>query len=257
MSLEVTRCLLLRSPTWEAHMNSLSPWAFAILARTYSEKDLAQMPDIELIKLWGDLWNDYSKRLLLLVYSRYGKIQTYLGRSLEGLVQETITDVFSGNRRYPPIDNDGNERDVLLFPFLWQCIKGKISHLQNKRMKGVYINDVAEGGRAESFESQHIKASLYYPDFIRRDAPTDEQALLNALLKLVCKIAQEDQVLIDMTELLIEFGPELKPRQIAGMLEIPVSEVQNAKKRLKSKRKEFMKLWNAGDTRVSKKGFVN
>ena len=166
-------------------------------------------------------WQRLRKRLLYFGYRNYADSDRKLGYHLDDAVQDAIVDVVTGIRRWPPVDQHGQEKDVSLFVFLCQVVRSKISHVLTKKSREIQLVDVE--GLDFSFDELNIPAAqendleskLAYAEFSTR------------LLELV----SDDDTLTKLVQLLIK-APDLRPQEIAPMLGISIQEIRNAQKRL-------------------------
>src|SRR4051812_6542652 len=82
------------------------------------------------------------KRLRLFTYKNYGwLLKRIRALDLEEVIFEAIEDTFLGNRRWPPRDANGKEKDVAFLYFLCQTIRSKISNLMKQSQRHVSIQD--------------------------------------------------------------------------------------------------------------------
>jgi RNA polymerase sigma factor (sigma-70 family) len=158
-------------------------------------------------------WNALYKRLMYFAYRRYGWVPyvTMDSVSVEDLIHEAIISVIEGKRVWP--------KDVELFKFLCEVIRSKASHILERKGRIVTI----EG---EELWSDTVASSVTRQEEAPREA--EYQQFCNKIRELVC----DDEVLTRIMEALF-VEPDMKPRDIAEWLGLPIEEVRNAQKRLK------------------------
>jgi DNA-directed RNA polymerase specialized sigma24 family protein len=172
-------------------------------------------------------WQDLRNRLLYFAYRNYAGSHRKLGYHLDELVQDAIVDVITGVRRWPPVDEYGNEKQIDLFVFLCQTVRSKVSHVAKKKAREVQLEN---SGSLDLFsERLNILAGS------EEDKP-DSQVLYAELSHRLLNVVSDDATLTKIVQLLID-TPDLRPKEIAPMLGLSIQEMRNAQKRLTRKLK--------------------
>jgi ATP-dependent Lon protease len=183
-----------------------------------ARKVFAQMKEAE--------WKELRNRLLYFAHKSYARSHRISGDHLDEVIQDSIVDVLTGTRRWPPVDEDGNERDVDLLVFLCQTIRSKVSHIIEKSYRELYVGDNLDLITDElTHEHRHL---------IRKNDEVEQQAIYNELSRKLLKTVADDSILKQIVELLIK-TPDLRPKEIALLLGLTMEEMRNAQKRLNRK----------------------
>jgi hypothetical protein len=162
-------------------------------------------------------WNDVIPRILVLTRAEMYKKRSYGLYPLswkipEDYVNEAIALFLVGKRVW-------KHKEVPFLHFLHGSVTSLISHDVEKSYK--YLT------RVRSSDEESIRQELSTsPRAVEEDVVTEE------LLKQLRKVLEEDFVCIAIVELVITSGVS-KPRELAEELEVPISEIYNAKKRFR------------------------
>ncbi len=172
-------------------------------------------------KDWKDLW----KRLRYFTYSHYAWLPAKIsgGLDLDDLIQDAIVDAVTGKRQWPT--------DVKLVTFLCQVIRSKVSHMLEK-----------ESNRQKFVEEISDPASRSHPQHVLKPEDAHQQLCYNELCNKLRELVQGDKTLEHIIELRI-LDPELKPSEIACMLERPIEDIRIAQKRLSRKLWKLREEW--------------
>jgi DNA-directed RNA polymerase specialized sigma24 family protein len=173
---------------------------------------------------WHVLWC----KLLLHVYNRYRWFYLRTGRSLEGLAAEAMLAMISGRRRYPPIDKKtGLERqDVTPLAFLCETVYSLVSR---RLPDSISLDDL---DRLAPFLDLRAKSYLFTPAHI--EERLTYQQIVTKMLKLV-----HDDPLAQQILLLLSEDSNLRPREIAELLGLPINKIRAAQKRLRRRLAQF------------------
>ncbi len=147
------------------------------------------------------------------------------GADLDEIIQDAIGDALLGKRKWPP--------EVQLITFLCQVIRSNVNHLLDRESRTISIEEVSasrlttplSGSPAEQQEHAYRQAAY--------------QKLCNKVLDLV----QDDPLLSRMVKTWLD-NPELKPRDMAHEMGIPIEEIRNAQKRLIRRTSNLRKEWD-------------
>jgi DNA-directed RNA polymerase specialized sigma24 family protein len=173
---------------------------------------------------WAEIWH----RLRLYTWRRYGPLKVKLGLDLDDVVQQAITDTILHTRIWP-------KEKIDLFFFLCGVVKSIISHRWESEQKKVSIDDpelmsldsIVTGSFAKYLNSESTYNKIVY------------QELINRIYELV----KGDEELVEIVKLWGE-DPGLKPKDIAQKLNMDMTDIRNAQKRLRRKLKELKELNN-------------
>jgi hypothetical protein len=195
-------------------------------SRSRTEQNgLADMSEKELHDLW--------KRLRLFTYKRFGKrTKGVRGINLDEVILDAIEDTFFGKRRWPPLDDQGHDKQISLFFFLCQTIRSKVSHIIEHEKKKQSINE-------EDTESLNQKG-MYK---LQASEQTDAESIYNQLSNRIRQAVKSDPLLKQIVELWIA-DPDLKPKDIARNLKVKDETIRNAQKRLNRKIKDIRAKWS-------------
>jgi DNA-directed RNA polymerase specialized sigma24 family protein len=196
-------------------------------ARSLAEQEsLADMSQEELLDLW--------KRLRLFTHKHYGWLTRKIGGlDLDEVITDAIEDTFLGKRRWPPVDAQGQDKQIPLFTFLCQIIRSKISHIIKREKK---MRSIDSDEELESLNQNELHT-------LRAHEQTDEQARYNELSDDLRKAVKPDPILEQIVELLV-IKPDMKPNDIAENLKITDGILHNAQKRLTRKVKDLKAKWS-------------
>jgi hypothetical protein len=165
---------------------------------------------------WRDLW----KRLLYYTIKNFGYVQQVGGTQVEDLIQSAILGSLSGVRTWLP-PKPGVTKQGYLFTSLCSIIRSKASHLVKQRDKLVYL-DERDNSDDIPIDQLHLE---------QRSIASDQNAIYNEFSENLLELVSDDLILTEVVKLLIEM-PDIKPRDIAGILGLRIEVVQNAQKRL-------------------------
>jgi len=171
---------------------------------------------------WTAIW----KRLRRFAHKYYYWLPSRVsGIDLDDLVQDAITDVIAGDRHQPP--------DVELVTFLCHVIRSKADHiLKKKESRVVSIEEVP-------LTCLRIPVGATYMD---DPGDGDRQAAYQRLCDRVRELVRDDELISRMVELWLS-KPELKPREMAKELDVPIKEIRNAQKRLSRRASRLHEEW--------------
>jgi len=179
---------------------------------------------------WVEMWD----RLKLHVRKRYAWLNTKYGLDLDELVHQAILATMLGERRWPPIDKITGiaKTDVTLFYFLCEVIRSNVSHWIAKDKKLVLITG-NPGCNAEEVLSvvAASKGSNINNDLESQIVQDD---LTNKMLALVA----DDNVLVNMVKQWRR-DPSYKPNELAELLDVDITVIRAAQKRLRKRLREF------------------
>lgn len=164
-------------------------------------------------KDFEDLW----KRLRNHTHFHYWWLPSRIGDGvdLDDLAAQAICDTLSNKREKPP--------GVNLVTFLINVIKSKVSHLLEKEARL----------QARGNLSEHLAPAGAHGETQGLPPPGDDQPQNDdALLVKIRELVGDDGLLMGIVELWYH-TPDLKPKQIAETLGIPMQEMRNAQKRLR------------------------
>jgi DNA-directed RNA polymerase specialized sigma24 family protein len=191
----------------------------------------AQHPDPH--ELTEKQWTHIHKRLLLFAYKKYGRHHMWNGGiDLNEVVQDAIEDTLLGIRRWPPVNAQGQIKDISLFCFLCNTVRSKVSHILEQQDKRVSLNYESKNDWQELQLTVH---RLISPSI----DSSDQQASYNELCRLIVNAVCDDRLLTRIARLLIN-TPDLQPKDIAKRLSISEMEARNAIKRLARRFKKMM-----------------
>jgi len=131
----------------------------------------------------------------------------------EDLVQDTITDVLTGRRTLP------NLNEVSLLHALCSIVRSKASN---------YVNTI-KSGNVSWEEGEHDKAT-----FPRQDTILREEELFRTVFG---KIEDDPELVLIAKKLWDE--PRLTPRELSALTDIEIKDVYNALRRLRYRLKEM------------------
>lgn len=181
-----------------------------------------------------DQWGELRNRLRHFTYKKYGWLSKHIrGLNLDEIVLDAIEDTYFGIRQWPLEEN--RNKDVSMFVFLCQTIRSKVSHLVEQENKKLPINDILDEGRPESLS--HIRQIV-----LKSNEQSDQQAIYNALCRLIIESVRSDPILTMIAKYCVE-NPDSKPKEIAADLGLPIAEVRNAQKRFCRKALEARQKW--------------
>jgi hypothetical protein len=172
-----------------------------------------------------DEWRDLYKRLRLFTYKNYGWLRTRVeGLDLDSLIQDAIGDTIIGIRQWPVIGADGEVKDISLCVFLCQTVRSKVSHILEHEKNNVRI-DVPDNHPLRLT----LHTSLHKT---RAGEGSDDLAIYKEMGQQLLDMVRKDELLTSMVKLYLA-TPDLRPREVAEQLGLPVEEIRKARKRLK------------------------
>jgi DNA-directed RNA polymerase specialized sigma24 family protein len=184
-------------------------------------------------------WKDIYKRVRLFAYKNYGWLQVKIsGLDIETVIQDAVEDTLFGLRRWPAVDEDGNDKNVSLCVFLCQTVRSKISHLLEQQKNKVSIDENPEDEKLEVLFQSYLSG-------FRSGQGSEQQAIYNQLSVKLIEAVHPDTLLTQIVKLYIDM-PDLKPSDVAERLGIPVKEVLNAQRRLVRKTQKLREEWING-----------
>jgi DNA-directed RNA polymerase specialized sigma24 family protein len=169
----------------------------------------------------------YWLRLHSLLRKHYGLVAQAAGLNLDDIVIEVFESIYSGERRWPPLDNLGNEKPISFLTFLFQVARSKISH---------------------ALVSSYKHISIDQPNMPQLEAKeqSDDIAEYNELCKILVRLAKDDLLVLQIVQAKIN-DPDIKLCEIAEVWNIPIKEIYNAKKRLRRLKDELEKEWSGNN----------
>jgi predicted XRE-type DNA-binding protein len=171
-----------------------------------------------------DEWRDLYKRLRLFSYKHYGWLHTKIeGLDLESLIQDAIEDTLFGIRQWPVIGEDGEIKNVSLCIFLCQTIRSKVSHIVEHEKNKVHIDALDD-------HLVRLTSNISLRD-MRANEGSDEMAIYNEIGQQLLERVHEDELLTRIVKLYLD-TPDLRPREVAEQLGLPIKEIQKARRRL-------------------------
>lgn len=195
------------------------------------------LPQDYLARMTEADWKDLYKRLRLFAYMNYGWLQAKIGGlDLEEVIIESIEDVYFGARQWPVIDTQGRDKQITLCVFLCQTIRSKVSHILEKEKRKIYLDEDPEDEQQE-FHAQLMAAHT--------TQATDQQVIYGELCEKLLDSVHQDPFLTKIVKLLTE-TPDLRPLDIAKLLNLPVTDIRNALKRLSRKLRSLREEWPNG-----------
>lgn len=188
-----------------------------------------------------DEWIDAWQRLRLHTWKRYGWLHKRLGLNLDDLVHQAIVDTMEGTRTWPPIDRNTGEirQDVTLLSFLCGVVRNNAYHLWVKEKKRISFerSDNDEPAMPKSLEILLAESNGSYPHLTRPE-DVERQTIYNQITEKMSELVGDDEV---ARNILTEWrkDPTLKPSDIATVLGLNITHIQNAQKRLRRKLEEL------------------
>jgi DNA-directed RNA polymerase specialized sigma24 family protein len=179
-------------------------------------------------------WQDLRNRLLYFGYRNYGGNDRRLGYHLDDAVQDAIVDVVTGVRRWPPVDEYGNEKEISLFVFLCQTVRSKISHVFTRKAREIQFEEV----QGVDLPLDRLE-TLLGP----KQSELERQIIYSEFSEQLLKLVSNDNTLTKFIKVLIE-TPDLRPQEIAPLLGISMKEMRNAQKRLSRRLKALRRRNN-------------
>jgi len=169
-------------------------------------------------------WQDMCFRLLYDTRMKYGDVLMKTGSEPKDLVQESIASVLSGDRRWNP--DRGS-----LFTYLQWVIKSKVSHVLDK----AYF--MPPGGTIKTNRTVSIQSFAEMGGILVRSVspgPTPTH-----LREELCSFVNENPLAVEIIKLKAD-DPELRPRDIAAILDTDVNEIYKTARWLKKKLRHFL-----------------
>lgn len=182
-------------------------------------------------------WKDLYKRLRLFAYMNYGWLQVKVGGlELEEVITEAIEDLYLGTRLWPVVDKQGRDKQVSLCVFLCQTIRSKVSHILEKEKRKIYLDENPEDENPNFYDQLMLAQTIQ---------GTDQEVIYSQLCEKLLEVVRQDSFLTKIVTLLTE-TPDLKPLDIAKLLNLPVTDIRNALKRLSRKLRSLREEWPNG-----------
>ena len=196
--------------------------------------------------LTEDDWRHLYNRLRYFAYKKYGWLQKHSSLDIETIIQDAIVDTVLGVRRWPPVDEQGNEKDLDLFIFLCGTVRSKISHVLQADKKKLSIEEMLSVKKASEENRSDSVDVLLYEAFQQvssaQDEDSNQQAIYNELCNKLRALVLDDELLTQMVDLWADM-PDLKPSDIAGILGLPDQEIRTAQKRLGRRVQQLKEVW--------------
>lgn len=168
---------------------------------------------------WERVWH----QLRVYVRRKYRRFYRATGRDLDGYVSKALIAVMSGRRRYPPVDPEtGLEKDIPLLPFLCKTIDTLI-------LDELYILR-----RLDQLEDTLPLQIVADPrkSYLLRQVKAEDNLSFATLVAAIRDLVQDDPLLDRMVQLWA-MEPELRPREMAKILGLQMSQMRAAQKRLR------------------------
>jgi DNA-directed RNA polymerase specialized sigma24 family protein len=170
---------------------------------------------------WEDLW----KRLKRFTYGYYWWLPTKgRGLDLDEIIQGAIGDAIEGKRKWPA--------GVELVTFLCQIIRSNVSHLLEKESRIVSIEEVSTSRLTTPTSVSPASQQEY----------ADQQHVYQKLCNEIRELVRDDPLLSRMVNMWLE-NPEMKPRDMACEMGVPIEEIRNAQKRLSRRASNLREEW--------------
>lgn len=187
-------------------------------------------------------WTTFNKQLLLYADSKCRQYRGKLNREPDELVHEALFAVLSGSRLWPPVDKEsGMERNVPLVAFLCKVIGSSLC--PNICDQEDRIISLDEGAPSPSHESAPHKIYINHPRLVSPAASPYDQVLYSELTGKLHQAVGEDPIATEIIELWIEV-PDLKPKEIADILNLPIEQIRSAQKRLRRMCRKLKEVWS-------------
>ena len=171
---------------------------------------------------WEDLW----KRLRRFTHAYYWWLPSKgRGLDLDDFIQDAVSDAIEGKRTWPA--------EVELVTFLCQVIRSNVSHLLEKESRVVSIEEVSASRLTTPASGSPAS----------RQEHADRQHAHQRLCNKIRELVREDPLLVEMVGMWLE-NPEIKPRNMANELRVPIEEIRNAQKRLMRRASNLRKEWD-------------
>ena len=154
-------------------------------------------------------WKALRNRLTLFAHKNFGSYLSF--QDIEDIVSEAILDTYTGHRNWPSESHPNLE----LFVFVCGVIRSKVSHAWEKAVKLTYIEDNVE----EILSLAHPTASA------------EQQAIYHELCNQMLGSIR-DESLVQLLGLIAD-TPDLKPGEMAHLLNKPIEVIRNDLKRLR------------------------
>lgn len=180
-------------------------------------------------KLTKDDWD----RLRLRLWKRFGGQLCNIPQAPtpDDLLQDAVADLLEG-RRHCKLDS------VALISCLYGIVKSKVSHIQTKRRRSLERNQQTVAIENEKPDTQPLadfygKATEAYEPSLGFSSESSEEA---DLYEAILSLTEHDELLKRMVELRHNHqdDKQLRAQKIANVLGVPVEEIYNANRRLKS-----------------------
>jgi len=183
--------------------------------------DIKEVLDHYTLEDWRALW----KRLRRFTNKYYAWLPSAIGGiELDDLIQDAIDDALIGKRRWPP--------EVNLVTFLCNVIRSNASHMCEKH------------GKVDSLEDLSITYLQTPPDTLypfQRENEDRQNGYLQ-LCDKVRELVRDDELLSRMVSMWLE-AEDLKPKEIAHRLGVPIEAIRSAQKRLSRKTTRLREEW--------------
>lgn len=168
---------------------------------------------------WKLVWS----QLRLHVHRKYRWFSLKTGRDLNGYVHQALIAVMSGKLQYPPVDLEtGLEKDVTLLAFLCKTVRRLILDELDILRRLDQLDDTLPLQAVTDPRKSYLLRQVKVEDKIRF------KALVTTMRELV-----KDEPLLDLMVQVWAREPELKPREMATVLDLEMSQMRAAQKRLR------------------------
>ena len=191
-----------------------------------------QVQPQDLYKLTEEDWIEIYNRLRLFVRQKYGHMRMLKGRiDFDEVIQDAITDTLRGIRRWPPVDAHGGIKNISFFCFLCHTVRSKVSHILEQQKKAVRLDGISDELQELGIRMNNVIASS-----LQR---SDQQAQYNEVCRFVINASYNHKTQTDIAKLLVD-TPDLRPKDIAELLNLSEPEVRNHIKCLSRKVKKVL-----------------
>ncbi len=201
-------------------------------------------PEDPLASITEEQWVEMWMKLRLHVRKRYFWLSRRLGEDLDGIAHQAILDTMDGKHRWPPVDPRTGQmrRDVNLLSFLCEVVRNKVYHLWEGAKRTVSIDTSNPAQGPEEFNQEFIDCLLNesakkYPHLVRPD-DTEGNVIYNDITDKMLHIVASDKEVYRLVQRWRK-EPDLKPGELAAILEIPMPKFRAAQKRMRRLLKEF------------------
>jgi|SRR5215207_1285300 len=207
-------------------------------------------PNDPLASVKEEQWIEVWVKLRFHTRKRYSWLSRRLGVDLDDIAHQAIVDTMSRKRRWPPIDALTGEMktEVNLFSFLCEVVRSNISHVWERERRTVSI-DTDSTNDPKEFNQEFIdyllnESANTYHHSVKPD-DIESNVTYNDITDKMLNIVASDTEVYRIVELWRE-EPDLKPKELAARLGIPIYRVRAAQKRLRRLLRKFREASSNG-----------